>query len=243
MSALEKMTIEKAKSLSRLFRMIRQDDSEFSSRDKLREICASTNHFYALLEYDMAGNTYRTYANGEKRSAYVNRYINQFAEADDQEECLEIINEDFFVCNDCNNWEANEAGRLPWGNDYDNICRVCIDNNYTFSSYYDQYVYSDSARDALDRHGNDVTIHEDDDNFNWDDENDCYIHCDYNPAGRLLGSYHSHKNQFTPIISDWTKLHNRYFGVELEVEVAKGDRIDSVTVVNAVAKFGKNGKF
>ena len=38
-------------------------------------------------------------------------------------------------------------------------------------------------------------------------------------------------------------MHNRYFGVELEVEVAKGDRIDSVTAVNAVANLDENGKF
>jgi hypothetical protein len=243
MATLENMTIKKADGLAKLFRKIRESALDYGTRDKLREICASTNHFYALLQYDLAGNTYSSYADGDKRTSYINRYINQFADADDSDECMEIINEDFFMCNDCQSWETSQAGRLPWGNDYDSICRTCIDNNYTYSSYYDQYVYSDSSREALDQHGNTVTVHEDDDNFSWDDDADCYIHDNYNPAGRLLGSYHSHKNQFHPIVSDWTKLHNRYFGVELEVEVAKGDRIDSVTEVNAVANLDENGKF
>ena len=242
-ATLEKMTIEKSETLAKLFRMIRHRDTDVGVRDKLREICASTNHFYALLQYDLDGNTYGSYSNGDKRVSYINRYIRQFAEADDCDDCMEIINEDFFMCNDCQAWEANDVGRTTYGNDYDQVCRTCIDNEYTFSSYYDQYVYSNDSREALDQHGNTVTIHEDDEDFNYSDEDDCYVHSEHNPKARLLGSYHSHKNQFHPIVSDWTKLHNRYFGVELEVEVAKGDRLDSVTAINAVANLDENGKF
>ena len=244
MATLEKMTIGNADALASLFRKIRYGHSASSTRDKLKSICISTNHFYALLRYDMDGETYSDYVSGDKKVSTINRYINQFCEADDAEDCMNVINDDFFQCEDCGSWESDSFQQLPYGNSHDDyVCRNCIENNYSYSSYYDRYVYNDATRSAIDRYGNDCTVHEDDDNFTWDEEQDCYVHDEYNPAVRLLGSYHSHKNQFHPIDSDWVKMHNRYFGVELEVEVAKGDRIDSVKAVNEVANMGENGQF
>lgn len=130
---------------------------------------------------------------------------------------------DIFRCNDCSEWEYSVKGLRTYHEE--NICRVCAQYNYRWSEYYGSYVYGDDARDALDRNGNRVVIYYDDDDFSYDDDDDEYHHYDYSPEPQIIGNYHSSKRYHRPILDEWSLRANRFFGVELEVEL-RGDRVD-----------------
>jgi hypothetical protein len=104
----------------------------------------------------------------------------------------------------------------------DDICPVCIDNHYTWSEYYDRYLYNDDACEALDQDGETVYIDRDDDRFSYDDSQGVYVHQDYAPQSKILRSYHSAKNRdsYKLIPSPFTQVTGRYMGLELEVEVS-----------------------
>ncbi len=145
----------------------------------------------------------------------------------DSETIIDWLKEhlDLFHCNDCGDWEYQAKACTTFHED--EICRECASSNYTYSGYYGSYVDSDDARTATDRNGETVTIHYDDENFHFDDDDDEYYHYDYQRRPQIIGNYHSSKRHQRPIIDAWSKQHNRFFGVELEVEL-RGDRIDRV---------------
>ena len=104
------------------------------------------------------------------------------------------------------------------------VCETCLDESYTYSSRYDSHIRNDDAVRALDEQGRFCLIHSDDEAFSWNDEIDRYVHEDYEVPGRsIIRDYHSSKHHQRPIEDAWAIAHNRYFGVELEVEVV-GDR-------------------
>ena len=155
-------------------------------------------------------------------------WMDQWQNADDSEKCISYLSGRGLIkrCDDCGEWEIRDELRTTWGSS-DYICRSCIDNNYVWSNYYDEYVYADSSREALDHNGRRVTIHEDDDNFYYDDDRDEWVHTDFDPGSQIIGSYHSSKGNQRPQVSDWTKMKKRYLGVELEVEcrdVGRGEK-------------------
>jgi hypothetical protein len=163
----------------------------------------------------------------------------------DRDEVEEVLQSNgYHVCADCCDYAHEDLLRTPYDTN-DNVCESCISNNYRYSEHYSEYVYTDSGRWALDRDGDEVYIHEDDDDFHWDDDEDAYIHYEY--EGRkpqLLGSYHNRSrvgNQ--PFLhSVWTQRNDRFMGVELEVEVKDGSIDDHVEVLNAKLNDGEVGK-
>lgn len=152
-------------------------------------------------------------------------FIERYADADDSDECLDYLaNKDYIErCDDCGEWELTTETRSTLWSD-GRVCRECIEDNYSFSDYYDDYVHRDNAVSGLDSNGRSVLIHSDDEDFSFDEDEDTYVHCDYDPASRVIGNYHSSKNSQRPQPSDWTRLKNRYLGVELEVECRNVDR-------------------
>lgn len=99
------------------------------------------------------------------------------------------------------------------------VCESCRENSYTWSSYYDSYVNRDYTARAIDANGRHCLIHSDDESFSFDDELDVYVHQDYEaPQRSVIRDYHSSKHHQRPIEDAWAIAHNRYFGVELEVE-------------------------
>jgi hypothetical protein len=190
---------------------------------------------------DMSNNT--TLSRGS-RSLLANA-IHGHAD-NDRDEVEELLQTNgFHSCSDCYDWTHEDNLQTPYNCDNDNVCNSCIENNYRYSEHYGQYVYTDSGRWALDGDGDEVFIHEDDDNFSWDDDEDTYIH--YNYSGRqpqLIGTYHNRarvgKQPF--IHSVWTQRNDRFMGVELEVEVKDGSIDSHVEALNDKLNDGEVGK-
>lgn len=157
----------------------------------------------------------------DMRVSDLRAFIRKFKDCDDYDEIIEHLEYDYglVTCDDCGEYELSSQARAYYNNDDATICRRCIDNGYTYSNRYDMYVYGDESRDAIDQNGNSCVIHEDDDEFQYNGEEDEWQHVDYSPNSRIIGTYHSSKSKQRPQASEWTKLKNRYLGVELEVEI------------------------
>lgn len=102
---------------------------------------------------------------------------------------------------------------------YDYVCDDCLNDDFTYSDYEGEYLHNDSCRTALDRYGNEVTIHQENESFSYNDELDCYVHDEYEEHAGYIADYHSSKRRIEFVDSDWTRINSRYLGVELEVEV------------------------
>ena len=164
----------------------------------------------------------------------------------DRDEVEELLQTNgFHSCSDCYDWTHEDNLQTPYNCDNDNVCNSCIENNYRYSEHYGQYVYTDSGRWALDRDGDEVFIHEDDDDFHWDDDEDTYVH-DYFEGRKpqLLGTYHNRSRVGKqPLMhSVWTKRNDRFMGVELEVEVKDGSIDSHVEALNDKLNDGEVGK-
>lgn len=161
-------------------------------------------------------------------------WFSKYERADDSDDCIDHMTDKGLItrCEDCNEWELSHHVRSYYGNDSAEICRNCIENNYRWSEYYDDYIYLESARDAHDQYGNRCVVHEDDDDFEYNDDDDEYYHVDYSPASRVIGNYHSSKHSQRPQPSPWTRMKKRYLGVELEVEVRDNDRSDKALALH-----------
>ena len=176
-----------------------------------------------------------------------NQFINNLsAHAQEDSDCFnELLSDNEYVtCNDCGDWAHSDTTHIPYDHS-ESVCTSCIDNNYRYSEYYEEYVFSDHTRYGLDRDGDEVLFHEDDDNFSYDDDEDTWVHHAY--SGRqpvLLGSYHNRarvgKQPF--LHSVWTQRNDRFMGVELEVEVKDGSIDDHVETLNAKLNDGEVGK-
>ena len=149
---------------------------------------------------------------------------------------------DIFRCDDCDEYEYSSKGVTTYNES--NICRECAGSYYTYSEYYGSHVHNDYTRTALDRNGNEVTIHCDDDDFNYDDDEDQYVHYDYELTPKVLGSYHASKGHQRPIVDDWSNSRSRWLGVELECEVRNEDikREDKASQLNELINQGEVGK-
>lgn len=255
--ALVTMAKSKPDSLCKIFRSIlasKYPNETLAVRSRLKHICATAGVLMPLALYDYQTGKLVSIARGGQSG--IQAYAEFMLSECDSDDVQEILENYLTTCEDCGEWESQDEMRSTY-NDHD-ICRSCMENEYEWSDYYDTYVHRESARSGIDRNGNDVTVHRDDDDFEYDDEEDCYVHHEY--KGRIIGSYHSSKSSFSPISSVWTQansfyiskivdIHNppprleRYFGVELEVEVKHGDRVDCATAINDVVNDGKVGKF
>jgi hypothetical protein len=120
-------------------------------------------------------------------------------------------------CNDCGEYEYTVKTCDTYGGD--SVCRECANDNYRYSQRYGEYIYADDARDARDQNGDLCVIHYDDSDFHYDEDEDEYIHCDYEREPQLVGGYHSSKRRQVVIKDDWSNKRNRWLGVELECEI------------------------
>lgn len=214
--------------------------------EQLGTIAEETGYGLLALSWHLAygdiGNN--TNLSRSSRSALAHAIHNHSTnDRDEVEEVLEANG--FHSCSDCCDWTHEDYLQTPYNCSDHNVCNSCIENNCSYSEPYGAYVYNDEGRWALDADGDEVFIHEDDDNFNWDDDEDQYVH--YNYSGRkpqLLGSYHSRsrvgKQPF--IHSVWTRQNDRFMGVELEVEVKDGSIDSHVEALNVRLNDGEVGK-
>ncbi len=171
-------------------------------------------------------------------------WLNSYSDADDYDDIIDYLErkKGLVRCDDCGEWELEDHARCYYGNDEASICRNCIDNEYQWSDRYDEYVYGDDARTAIDENGQRCTISSDDDNFSYNEDEDTWVHEDYDPASRIIGNYHSSKHSQREQPSEWTKLKKRYLGVELEVEVMS-DRADRATKAKEIFEHVNDGEF
>lgn len=147
----------------------------------------------------------------------------------------------YTMCQDCGDWELEDALRTPYNHD-EGVCRSCLNSDYVYSDYYDDYIYRGAAVTAIDRYGDEVTIHENDEEFMYDDNMDRHRHRDYEYRAELIASYHSTKRHgFKFIESDWVKRNDRFIGVELEIE-CRSDRFDAVERLNNKLNDGDIGR-
>lgn len=172
----------------------------------------------------------------------INRVMEEIGSADDCDYARDYLVEHLglSLCEGCDQYEYDDEMQTTYEDDV--RCRNCIENNYRWSDYYEQYVYYESTREALDRNGNYVIVSEDDDDFDYDDDRDCYVHNDYvPPAPPIIGNYHSSKSRQVVIKDDWSVANHRWFGVELEVEVRDADRADKARHLNELINGGQIG--
>lgn len=144
-----------------------------------------------------------------------------------------------FECTNCGSLEPCEDSRSTYHDD--DICPTCARDHFVFSDYCNRYIREDEARYALDRNGNEVTVHEEDENFTWSDDDDTYVHVSMLDRG-VIRAYHSSKEFFAPIHDDWTRQHNRHMGIELEVEAPECDPRPIARKINDTANGGRVGE-
>jgi len=218
------------------------DSDDENGRAFIRRLCMPLDLNYTRFLYDVNTERFDHYHEDSPRQRYVDRYISSLITEDthDASYFADTIDNHFTNCSHCGGWEISEELRTPYDSN-DSVCRTCISNNYQYSSYYDEYIHEDDACGGIDQHGREVTITENDPDFTWDSDRDCYVHDEYNQKPELFATYHSSKKFFKPIPSDWTVRNKRYFGVELEVEVAKGDRKEKVRSLNEIINDGTVG--
>lgn len=166
---------------------------------------------------------------------------------DDESEVEDYIlsNYNFEQCMDCGEWESRNYTQTTYNEE--SVCRSCIDNNYLYSNYHDSHVHNNYALRIIGRDGDSDYIHEearDDGMFDWDDEEDCYVHVDYQRPRRALRRYHNAKNNeaYRLIHSDWSTSNQRFFGIELEVECRKGHPGEHADRLNDALNDGRLGE-
>jgi hypothetical protein len=223
-------------------KMCREAGGEFEvGRVFIKGICSESDTGLTLYYFDEKIGRLRRHRNGSTSETQMRRWIEFLSERSDWDDYVQaLIEEDFQHCEDCNEWESNDLGRETYGgNDF--VCRDCLDSNYTFLDRYDAYVESDRTADALDEDGDSCTIYDNDDQFRWSDEADSYVHRNYRDD-RVISGYHANKGNYYPISSEWSTRNKRFFGIELEVEVAQGDREDAASAINEAVNGGTVGE-
>lgn len=201
---------------------------------------AAERHMYPffVIRLDVDG-----YLDDSDNVARLNSMMRSASAASDAGDCEEVVTNrlDISYCEGCDEWEFTDH----MSGTYDDVdrCRSCIEHNWYWSEYHDTYVHTENARRALDRFGDEVWVHEDSDDFHYDEERDMYVHNSFEPPEPpILGSYHSSKSHQRPIPDDWSTQLHRWLGVELEVEVREGDRLEKVKELHAKINDGEIGK-
>ena len=121
------------------------------------------------------------------------------------------------VCNDCGEWTLNHD--ITYIDD-EAVCESCRDSSYTYSEYLECWIFDDNVTRGIDAYGHECVLDTGDIpcEFNWNEDEDRYEHQDFEDR-TIIGEYHSNRNSYAPINSDWSRKNKRFFGVELEVEV------------------------
>jgi hypothetical protein len=142
------------------------------------------------------------------------------------------------TCDDCGELEFLEEAQSVDGN---SVCHYCIESEYVWSEYSDEYISCRRAVEATDRYGGTVWIDGEypPDAFTYDEDEERYVHDEYVPS--ILRDYHSSKHYQVPISDKWTATYGRHMGVELEVEVTDGDRRQIVSRLHDAINDGEFG--
>lgn len=158
-----------------------------------------------------------------RRSNYDSCTSHINSNADDFDETMDFINDHYNVmeCSSCGDFFPSDDMSYSHENA---ICESCRERHYRWSEYEDTYIHRDYAVNAIDNFGNDVVVSYENDDFEEDEEAGIFYHRDYRRQDRVIRNYHSSKDNFSFIRDEWTTKHNRFFGVELEVESIDGDR-------------------
>jgi len=145
-----------------------------------------------------------------------------------------------FSCDSCSDLFFDSELEATYGEG--RACESCREASYTYSHRYGEWVRSEYAQDAIDERGRSCVIHQDDEDFQYDDDEDASTHIDYvSPSRSIIRDYHSSKcDQFT-ISDDWTVSANRHLGVELEVECT-GTR-DRTTIATGIHEAVNGGVY
>lgn len=169
----------------------------------------------------------------------IRRFNDEASSSNDYDETREWLIEryDLIHCEDCGELEyVDESTNVRDG---DVICRFCR-GNYILTDVENEYVSTDDVCYGLDAYGNEVSFISGNDDFEWSDERDTYVHVDYEPP--VLGDYHDSKDRQEPIEDKWTATYGRFMGVELEVECEDADRRSTVNNLHEHINDGDLGK-
>lgn len=172
--------------------------------------------------------------------------MHRVAHASDHSDIVALISKtaEIAKCDHCQKWEY--VAKFATTYDESGICRACQGSGvWTYSDYYSRYVHQDDFRRAINTDGQWVYIHRNDEDFDYNDDADEWRHVDYvPPPPPILGNYHSSKAHQFPIVDDWSRERNRWFGVELEVEIHdhKADRFHKAKQIHEVVNEGERGK-
>lgn len=165
--------------------------------------------------------------------------------AADHQKVVDLVNKtaEITKCEYCRKWEYVQKLANAWGDI--SICRACATNRFMYSDHYGLYINNDYFRRATNVDNTTVAIHEDDEQFMYDDDRDMWHHVDWTPPPPpVLGNYHSSKPFQMPIVDEWSSQRNRWFGVELEVEIFdhRADRQAKAKEIHEVVNEGERGK-
>lgn len=185
---------------------------------------------------------------GSQSLPRLRRLISQIDKhASDADDAIEWMKRelDLTTCDDCGEWEFADCERSVYSGA--DVCRDCIEDSYLYVDRYDLYVWSDSVVQALNEYGDRIRIHQEDEYFVWSDDLNIRVHVDYEyarPEPEVIGGYHSSKSQIRFQRDDWTAMHKRFLGVELEVEMADryAETRDKARQLNELINKGEVGK-
>jgi len=170
-------------------------------------------------------------------------FVSRHEDAYDWEDVRELLEDTVSVsyCADCDMYEFDDRMVEPAYSDENRVCRDCIDNSYSYSEYYSSYIHDDYTRRARDANGDVIRVHEQDEDFTYNDDLDEYVHYEYEHEEEVIRNYHSSKHYQSPIFDEWSRKRGRFFGVELEVE-CRSDRNDSAKRLHTLINGDQYGK-
>lgn len=157
----------------------------------------------------------------------------------DVQEAKEHINEilDLADCSQCGHQDGDSYLWDVWSREERHrICRTCQGAAHSYSDYYEQWVENAHQIVAYNANGHAVVADDRDDDFEYDECNDRYVHIDLpedffddddDGGSQVIRDYHSSKNKVKLQHDAWTKQHSRFLGVELEVECSEGSSRES----------------
>lgn len=199
--------------------------------------------FGNLTDSAITGSYTGAYTGGIRGLRQTMRDILEFEDGEQVTDYI-INNYNFEQCEDCGEWESHNYSHRTYNDE--SVCRVCVEENYRWSNYHDQYVHCNYAMAVIGSDGDRDYIHEEarDGDFEWDENEDCYVHVEYDRPSRSLRRYHNAKNNesYRLIHSDWSARNQRFFGIELEVECRKGYPGEHADKLNDALNDGKLGE-
>jgi len=123
------------------------------------------------------------------------------------------------VCYDCDDWQQSRTGARPrdWILVLDGlICEDCAENYASCDACGDMLRSEELTNYSGDLYCSEHIPSNDEEDDDSEDRNNT-----------VIGEYHSSRHLVQRVPSPWTRSHNRYIGVELEVEQIHGNRIET----------------